>query len=814
MKRLVFLFASMLVVTNVLAQLPVPDGFYRTRNKTTQRYITVVDDYGKIDYASTTADMGAIRTFRTNGNQSWDNAKVYSNPGSIIYSKQAGDGYIFSCQGTDTYTIVGGYYLKLTNRNDAYQLYASSQGVTMYLHDMENNKDSSEVKTSSKSGAYTCYKDWEVLPITTSGDNYFGMLPTVSANGAYYLSFYASFPFSFYSSGMTGYYITQVDASLKVAVIKEIGANKSDVPASMPIIVKCSSASPANNRLDLHTSKATCPADNLLQGVYFCRIERQSTNPHFDVVTNDPNTMRVLGVLSDGSIGMKKYAGKYIPQNTAYLKVDAGAPDELKLMTEEEYEKAKNVKATGISLSQTSITDAKVGQTITLTATVLPENATDKSVTWSSSNTDVATVDAGGVVTVKAEGSAVITAKTNDGTELTATCSITVPHVVILATRIALNQSLIANAKVGDEYVIQATVFPEDADDRSVTWSSSNEGVATVDANGLVKILAEGSTTITATTNDGTNLSASCAVTVPHVVILATRIALNQSSIANAKVGDEYVIQATVFPENADDRSVTWSSSNEGVATVDANGLVKILAEGSTTITATTNDGTNLSASCAVNVPHVAILATGITLNQTSITDAKVGQMIVLIATVMPENAEDKSVTWSSSNTDVATVNADGAVAILAEGTAVITAKTNDGSELTASCEITVPHVDILLGDANGDGVVDVSDITMVASYILGFNPPGIILQNADANGDMMIDVSDITEIAKMILGLNVKLGDANGDGVVDVADITSVASYILGKEPADFKKKNADANQDGVIDVADITTIAGLILH
>lgn len=716
----------MLVVASGFAQLPVPDGFYRTRNKTTQRYITVVDDYGKIDYTSTTADMGAIRTFRTNSTQNWNDQKVYSNPGAIIYSKQASDGYIFSCQGTDTYSIIGGYYLKLTNRNNAYQLYASSQGVTMYLHDMENNKDSSEVKTSSKSGAYTCYKDWEVLPVTAAGDNYFGMLPTVSAQGAYYLSFYASFPFSLYSSGMNAYYITKVDADLKAAVIKEIGANKSDIPASMPIIAKCSSASPSNNRLDIHTSSAKCPTDNLLQGVYFCRIERQTTNPHHDVVANDPATMRVLGVLSDGSIGMKKYSGKYIPQNTAYLKVASDTPDELKLMTEEEYEKAKNVKATSITISPSSVADAKVGQKITLTATVLPTNATNKSVTWSSSNTSVATVDANGIVSVLAEGSAVITAKTSDGTNLTATCTITVPHVVVLATSITLSQTSIADAKVGQQYVLTATVKPDNADNKSVTWSSSNTSVAIVDANGLVSILAEGSAVITAKTSDGTNLTATCAITVPHVVVLATSITLSQTSITDAKMGQQYTLTATVKPDNADNKSVTWSSSDESVATVDANGLVTIIGEGSATITAKTCDGTNL----------------------------------------------------------------------------------------TATCDITVPHIDVLRGDANGDGVVDVTDITMIAAYILGHNPEGIILPNADANGDNYIDVTDITEVAKIILGLDVKLGDANGDGTVDVSDITAVASYILGNPVAEFNTKNADANQDGAIDVSDITTIAGFILN
>lgn len=617
--------------------LPVPDGFYRTRNKTTGRYVTVIDDYGRVDYTSTSADMGAIRTFRTNDSKpNWNEQKIFSNPGSIIYSTHNSSGYNFQCQGTTTYQILG-VYLSLNNRNNAYQLYASKSGQVLYLHDMENFKDSSNVTSGSTSGAYTCYKDWEVLPVSTDGDNYFGMLPTITNKGAYYLSFFASFPFSFHSAGMNAYYINKVDASLKVAVIKEVGANKSDIPAGMPIIVKCSSDKPTNNRLNIHVSSAKAPSDNMLKGVYFCRKERQATNQHNDYVENDPNTMRVIGVLSDGSIGMKKYGGLYIPQNTAYLQVPVGTPDELKLVTEDEYENMKDIKVTSISLNQTEIANAEVGQQIQLIATLLPDNATNK----------------------------------------------------------------------------------------TVTWRSSNESVVTVDANGLIKIVAEGEAVITAATTDGSNLSATCKVTVPHKAILATDISLNKTEIANIEVGEMVQLLAVVLPSNADNKVVTWSSSNENIATVDANGLVTIVGDGEV----------------------------------------------------------------------------------------IITAKTTDGSNLSATCKITVPHIDVLTGDANADGVVDVSDITAIASFILGIKPASFIKQNADANKDGYIDFLDIEYIADLILGTIDLLGDANGDGKVDVSDITATAAFMLGNQQNHFNKKNADANQIKDVEQSDITTIADIIL-
>lgn len=641
MNRVLLLLSLLFLSIVAESQTPlVQNGFYRARNQTTQRYISVVDDYGRIDYQSTSADMGAIVTYNFTDDSNWNYEKILSNPATIVYTEynSGANGYNLYCQGTNTYSIVASY-LKVSNYlhngKSAYQMYASKSGVLRYLNDAVNY---GENESYLDAGSFGDYSHWDVLPISTTGDNYFGMLPTCSVGDDHYLSFYASFPYSFYSDGMKGYYINIVDKDLQVAVIKEIGTNKTDIPGGMPIIVKCSSSNPSNNRLDIHTSATTLPNDNLLKGVYFCSVKRQDTNPHNDYVENDPNTMRVIGVLSDGSIGMKKYGGLYIPQNTAYLQVPVGTPDELKLVTEDEYENMKDIKVTSISLNQTEIANAEVGQQIQLIATLLPNNATNK----------------------------------------------------------------------------------------TVTWRSSNESVVTVDANGLIKIVAEGEAVITAATTDGSNLSATCKVTVPHKAILATDISLNKTEIANIEVGEMVQLLAVVLPSNADNKVVTWSSSNENIATVDANGLVTIVGDGEV----------------------------------------------------------------------------------------IITAKTTDGSNLSATCKITVPHIAVLSGDANGDGFVDVSDITAIASFILGRQPDSFIKQNADANQDGYIDVSDITYIASIILGTNVLLGDANNDKNVDVSDITAIAAYILGTTPDPFNAKNADANKDGNIDVSDITTTAGFILH
>ena len=321
-----------------------------------------------------------------------------------------------------------------------------------------------------------------------------------------------------------------------------------------------------------------------------------------------------------------------------------------------------------VTLNQTTAS-LKVGQTVTLTATVMPEDATDKAVTWTSSNEAVATVDADGKVTTMALGEAVITAKCG---EVSATCAVTV--VATPVESVTLNQTT-ASLRVGQTVTLTATVMPEDATDKTVTWTSSNEAVATVDANGKVTAKALGKAVITAKSGD---VSATCTVTVEPTPVES--VTLNQTS-ATLRVGQTVTLTATVQPEDATDKTVTWSSSNEAVATVDAEGKVTAMALGEAVITATCGD---VSATCAVTV--VPTPAESVTLNQIT-ASLRVGQTVTLTATVMPEDATDKTVTWTSSNESVATVDAEGKVTAIALGEAAITATCGD---VSATCAVTV----------------------------------------------------------------------------------------------------------------------------
>ena len=340
------------------------------------------------------------------------------------------------------------------------------------------------------------------------------------------------------------------------------------------------------------------------------------------------------------------------------------------------------VAVSSIKLSRNAIS-LSVGETVVLTATVSPENASDKSVTWTSSDPNVATV-ADGKVSAIATGSATITARCGN---VEAKCAVTVSPIEITAIQISKTA---VSLSVGETVVLTATVSPENASDKSVTWTSSDPNVATV-ADGKVSAIATGSATITARCG---NVEAKCAVTVSPIEITAIQISKTAVSLS---VGETVVLTATVSPENASDKSVTWTSSDPNVATV-ADGKVSAIATGSATITARCG---NVEAKCAVTVSPIEI--TAIQISKTAVS-LSVGETVVLTATVSPENASDKSVTWTSSNPNVATV-ADGKVTAIATGSATITAKSNNG--LHATCRIAVVSRDVPPGGSEGTGEED-----------------------------------------------------------------------------------------------------------
>lgn len=234
-----------------------------------------------------------------------------------------------------------------------------------------------------------------------------------------------------------------------------------------------------------------------------------------------------------------------------------------------------------------------VGESYTFTP-IISETGASTTLTWSSSNPSIVSVNNAQIMALS-QGSSVITCTASNG--VYAQCVVTVNPIYI--TNISLNQTDIA-IEEGSRYNLYATISPENATNKEIEWISSNENIAFVGTTGTVVGISSGYCNITAKSMDGSNKSASCLVHV-YKPVLAESIMLDRSSVEIIK-GEKITLKPTVTPSNVTNTSFVWQSANPSCAIVDDKGIVTGVNEGSTDITVTTCDGTNLSASCAVKV--------------------------------------------------------------------------------------------------------------------------------------------------------------------------------------------------------------------
>ncbi len=399
---------------------------------------------------------------------------------------------------------------------------------------------------------------------------------------------------------------------------------------------------------------------------------------------------------------------------------DLPVKQDMTLEAEWALEGVATTPVTGVKLSAESIS-LGINGAEALIAVVEPENATNPKVTWTSSDESIVTVDENGNIKGLKAGTAIVTVTTEDG-NYTATCEVTVSKEKakdVAVTGVKINGG--KTVTVGSTIRLTATVSPSNATNKSVTWSSSNSKVATVDRYGNVKGLKAGKATITVRAEDG-GFKATYTVTVkakqtstqnstqnstqkptekptntPTQTPSQSTVKVTGVKITGGKdiyVGDSITLTAAITPSNATNKKVTWSSSNSKVATVDAKGNVKGLKEGKVTITVRAEDGgfkatyTVTVKAKSTNTPSQStVKVTGVKI--TGGKDIYVGDSVTLTAVITPSNATNKKVKWESKNNGIATVSDKGVVKGVKEGTAEIKVTTEDGG-FTATYTITV----------------------------------------------------------------------------------------------------------------------------
>ena len=335
-----------------------------------------------------------------------------------------------------------------------------------------------------------------------------------------------------------------------------------------------------------------------------------------------------------------------------------------------------SVQIEEIRLNQKSLT-IYPGDKYMLILTTVPSNI-DTKVIWESNNESVVNVDQNGMITGIGEGETDIVVSTINGKK-SDSCRVTVKVREI--ERIEVQSNTISLSK-GQQQEINAVVYPYNATYSDLVYQSSNEGVVTVDNNGTVYAVNDGEAEVIIKDSRG-----KIEVRIKTIVgIPLESISLNKSEISLSINGIEE-LKAIFKPENVTAKNVKWSSSNDNVAIVDQNGKVTAKSIGDAIITVTSID-TGKTANCKVKVEKQPNLVQSLTLNKTSVT-LDVGKYAELLVTVNPSNADNKEVSWTSSNFDIATVDQNGIVTAKKGGIATITVTSKDGGK-TATCEVTV----------------------------------------------------------------------------------------------------------------------------
>lgn len=334
--------------------------------------------------------------------------------------------------------------------------------------------------------------------------------------------------------------------------------------------------------------------------------------------------------------------------------------------------------AFGIEITPNEAT-IKNGESMQLQCAFKPADTSNKNLKWSSSSPNVCHVSSKGVVTALSTGVCVITAESEDG-NYTSECKVTVVQPASSVTLTPKNIEL----RAGENYVLHAEIEPATTSDKTLTWSSTDETVVKVDGRGQITAISGGKARIYATSNSDTNISDFCEVTVTQPLV---GISFSETEIEVFK--DDWVQLNVVFtPDNATNKTIKWTSSDVNIALVSGNGMVYGINEGTCSIIATSEDG-NYIAICRAKVVNKNVPVESINFDKTQII-GKVSDKIKIEVTILPDNASNKTLSWSTTNEAIASVDNNGLVQLKKSGTATISAKATDGSNVSTQCEVVV----------------------------------------------------------------------------------------------------------------------------
>lgn len=326
--------------------------------------------------------------------------------------------------------------------------------------------------------------------------------------------------------------------------------------------------------------------------------------------------------------------------------------------------------------------------------------------------------------------------------------------IVDLVTSISLLPSSIKFTSLGDTKQVTATILPVSAANKTLNWTSSNAAVAKVSSSGVVTAVGDGTCTITATSTDGSNVSSSISVTVDSNVYV-TGVSVSPSSLS-LFTGETYSLSANITPSNATNKSVTWSSSNTNIASVNLNGTVTAKASGSCTIYATSAENSSFKGSCTITVSDKQF-----TISPSS-KSLYVGESFTITYSATP----DATPSFSSNNTSVATIDANGKVTAKTQGSATISATANG---ITRTCAVTVSNT-ILEFDGSSSTMYVNDQATLAFSAVV---PSDATITASSSNSNVEVISASTAGVVVKAKAVGTCTITANANGASDTYTIT-----------------------------------------
>ena len=416
---------------------------------------------------------------------------------------------------------------------------------------------------------------------------------------------------------------------------------------------------PTHNYLKLAADAPLPPAPQVT-----AKVNNAPVVPSFSETTEGNMTIRTWRVQQGGEV----YGGQQFIEREA-------------AETPETPETPKEVKVQQITLTP-STSSVVVGESLQITAKVLPENATNATLKWKIKPENILKPTAApGQFTAQQVGEALVRAEAADGSGITAECKVVVKPRLVQAISLNATQKEVI---VGDAFSLTATAMPENATNRNVVWKLVSGDAIALSADGVIQAKKVGEALVRAEAADGSGITAECKVVVKPRLVQSISLNATQKELI---IGDSFTLTATLSPENATNHNVIWKLVSGDAISLSNTGVIQAKKVGEALVRVEAADGSGITAECKVVVKPRLVQT--ISLNSTK-KDLLVGESFALTATVMPENATNRNVIWKLVSGDAISLSNTGVIQAKKVGVALVRAEAADGSGITAECKVVV----------------------------------------------------------------------------------------------------------------------------